>query len=117
MGMGRATRKENMSDKAWKQFERRVARFFGSERNPLSGQNSKHTGSDTLHDTLFIECKQRQRIALVGLWDEARDQARREDKLPVVAVSVKHRPGFWLLVHSDDLLAVANQRENERKKA
>ena len=100
-----------MPDKSWKAFERRVARFFGcQDRNPLSGTNSKHTASDTLHEELFIECKQRERYAAVRLWEESKKLALREGKIPVVAVSEKGRPGFWLLVHSSDLTAIANQR-------
>lgn len=100
---------KHMPDKSWKRFERRVASFFGCQRNSLSGQNSKAgTGSDTLHKHLYIEAKQRKRIALVNLWDECRDAANAEGgKIPVVAVSVKRRPGFWLLIHSDDLGFVA----------
>ncbi|HTT74243.1 MAG TPA: hypothetical protein VMG99_08925 [Thermoplasmata archaeon] len=46
-----------MSEPAWKKVERRIAEFFGTERNPLSGGNSKHSRSDSLHLTLFIETK------------------------------------------------------------
>lgn len=43
--------------KTWKTVELRIAKDFGTDRTPLSGINSKHTGSDTLHDKLFIEVK------------------------------------------------------------
>ena len=100
-----------MSDKAWKAFERRVASWFGAAgRTPLSGGNSKHTRSDTLHDTLFIEAKQRKRHTAVALWDDTAKLAKKEGKLPVVCLAEKNRPGFWVLVHSSDLTAVANQR-------
>lgn len=100
-----------MTDVAWKAIERRVAAFFGaSGRTPLSGGNSGHTRSDTLSDALFIEVKQRKRHAAVKLWDEVKALAKKENKIPVVALSVKNRPGFWVMVHSSDLLAVANQR-------
>jgi len=91
-----------MADKSWKAFERRVARFFKTERNSLSGSNSKLTASDTLHPELFIECKQRQRFAAVRLWDKTKQHADKENKTPVVCLSEKNRPGFWLLIHSDD---------------
>jgi len=109
-----------MADKAWKQFERRVARFFGcNDRTPLSGRNSKHTASDTLHEILFIECKQRKKYAIIRLWDECKELIKTnssdKDKIPVVAVSEKGRKGFWILVHSSDLTAVANQRIKARK--
>lgn len=92
-----------MADKTWKALERRVARFFGAERNALSGGNSKITRSDTLHPDLFIECKQRKRFAAVSLWDDTKRLASQENKTPVVCLSEKGRPGFWILVHSDDL--------------
>ena len=43
-----------MSDKAWKQRERKVADFFGGQRTPLSGGNGKITRADVIHDKLFI---------------------------------------------------------------
>ena len=96
-----------MSDKSWKAFERRVAAYFATQRNALSGGNSKLTRSDSLHPVLFIECKQRQRHSAVALWDATRELADREAKIPVVALSEKHRPGFWLVLHSDDLARLA----------
>ena len=92
-----------MADKTWKAFERRVARFFGTERNALSGGKSKLTRSDSLHPKLFVEAKQRKRFAVVRLWDATKRLADREQKTPVVCLSEKGRPGFWILVHSDDL--------------
>lgn len=91
-------------DKSWKSFERRVARFFNTERNALSGGNSKLTRSDTLHPDLFIECKQRKRFAAIRLWDQTKLLAAKENKTPVICLSEKNRPGFWILVHSDDLV-------------
>ena len=115
--------------KAWKKFEASVAAFFGvpkrynetgrcvsSGRTPLSGGNSAHTRSDTLHKRLYVECKWSQRIANIRLWDDTKEKAKREKKIPVVALTEKYRPGFWLLVHSDDFLSVAKEIENEGDK-
>ena len=99
-----------MADKTWKAFERRVARWFGAERNPLSGGNGKHTRSDSLHPTLFIETKHRKEWAILNLWFKARKMAKLEHKIPLVAIGLKHHAGTWFLIHSEDLLAVANQR-------
>lgn len=42
----------------WKTYERKVAKFFNTNRTPLSGINSRHdTHSDTLHPKLYIEVK------------------------------------------------------------
>lgn len=94
----------------WKEVERRVAGFFGARRNPLSGGNSGHTRSDSLHGALFIETKYRKRWEVLGIWRFARDCARQENKIPLVCLAEKGKPGFWILVHSNDLTAVANQR-------
>ncbi len=40
-----------------KTYERKVAKFFGTHRTPLSGGASRHTRSDTLHAKLYIEAK------------------------------------------------------------
>ena len=90
-----------MSDKAWKDFERRVAAYFGGVRCPVLGTDTK---ADVNHDTLFIECKQRQKHAVVTLWDTVKTRAEKEGKTPVVCLSEKNRPGFWIMVHSDDLV-------------
>lgn len=93
----------------WKGGERRVAGFFGTVRTPLSGINGGITASDTLHEALFIEVKMRAKHAAVTLWDDTKAKATKEGKVPVVALQEKGRPGFWVLVHSDDLRYVAGE--------
>lgn len=61
-----------MADKAWKAFERRVSAFFGGVRCPVLGTDTK---ADVNHDTLFIECKQRQKHSVVSLWDATKIRA------------------------------------------
>ena len=99
--------------KTWKTIESRIARFFGSERTPLSGGNSKHTRSDSLHPRIFVEAKYRQKHSAVTLWRETAALAKKESKIPVVALSEKGKSGFWLLVHSDDLSSVAELQAKE----
>jgi len=100
----------------WKAFERTVARWFGARgRTPLSGGNSMHTRSDTLHDTLFIECKLRQRFSVYETWAQAKKLGKLEDKIPVVCLKQKGTQGFLVLVHCDDLQAVSNVRHLFRK--
>lgn len=96
-----------MADKWWKQVERRVADLFGTTRTPLSGGNGKQTRSDTLHPDLFVETKARATHAVVSLWRQTKELARKERKTPVVVLVEKNKPGMWLLVHSDDFSAVA----------
>lgn len=89
--------------KTWKSAERRGARFFGSERNPLSGSNSKHTASDSLHTALYIEQKYRQKSAVWTLWDDTKWKADRENKTPILVLHEKSRPGFIIGVHCNDM--------------
>lgn len=103
-----------MADKRWKVAERRVAAFFGSERTPLSGGTSKMTRSDTLHPDLFVEVKSRVKHTTVTLWDDTKKKALKEGKVPVVVLVEKSRPGFWVMVHSDDLKRVAEEVSSEK---
>ncbi len=98
-----------MADKAWKARERSIAEAFKTERTPLSGGNGKQTRSDTLHPRLFIESKLRVRHTAVSLWDDTAELAKKEKKIPVVALCEKGRPGFFILVHSSDLVQVASE--------
>jgi hypothetical protein len=92
-----------VSEPSWKVGERDVADFFGTNRTPLSGGSSRHTRSDTLHPTLFVEVKYRKKHAVIGLWDETAKLAAKEKKTPVVCLKERGRPGFWILVRSTDL--------------
>jgi hypothetical protein len=92
-----------MPDKTWKAFERRVAKFFKGRRNPLSGGNAGHTRADVIHDSLYIECKCREKFAVISLWNETKELATLEHKTPVVCLHENGRKGFFVLVHSDDL--------------
>ncbi len=86
-----------MVDKLWKAVERKVAKLFGSERSPCSGSPGKVTASDTLHKELFIEVKHRAQNA-VGTWyKKAREQGRKEGKIPVVVLHIKSTQ-LWLVV-------------------
>lgn len=99
-----------MISKTWKSIERKVASYFGSKRTPLSGGNSGHSRSDSLHPTLFIETKYRAVHSAVTLWRKTAILAAKEKKMPVVALAEKGSRGFWLVIHSEDLHAVTNQR-------
>ena len=93
----------------WKRRERRAARLFGAERQPLSGSGGRadRTRSDSTHDRLFVECKMRAASAVRSLWERTRDRARGERKIPVLVLFAKGKPGGLIVVHQDDLAAVA----------
>jgi hypothetical protein len=61
------------------------------------------------HPTLFIEAKVRAASATWTLWTKTRDLAIREGKVPVLMLCTKRRPGALVVVHQDDLAAVATE--------
>ena len=104
-----------MTDHAWKQRERKNARWFGHEREPGSGAHATEandrTESDSQHPRLFIETKLGKRqLGTVNVYRKAREQAKDEGKVPLVMLSVAHMKGALILLHQDDLLAVAEER-------
>jgi len=82
-----------MPDKAWKAFERRIAKSLGTHRTPLSGIGSRHTRSDTLHPHLYVECKDTAKSATCKLFRQTRIRAGAENKTPVVALHWKWHTG------------------------
>lgn len=98
---------DNMSDKTWKAFERRVAKILGTVRTPLSGGNSRHTRSDTLHEDLYVEVKYSGIIAHTGgkqitikreVLMEALHNAALEGKAPMVVFGFKQQTDIWAIV-------------------
>lgn len=74
----------------WKLFERNVAKDFGTDRTPGSGGiRTLSTGSDTLHDYLYIECKLRDKLSILSLYLEVESKARLEGKIPFLALKQK----------------------------
>ena len=69
-----------MADKTWKARERQVAKYFNTNRTPLSGGSSRHTRSDSLHNELFVECKLRKKHTAISLWDETNEMAKKNLK-------------------------------------
>src|SRR5207249_2787160 len=59
------------------------------------------------HERLYLETKLRAHHAAVALLDEVKALARREGRVPVVALAVKGRRGVVLVLDAEDLPAVA----------
>ena len=106
-----------MPDKTWKAVERRVAAYFGTLRNRLSGGSNRKdtTRSDSKHEFLFIETKHRQKHTTWTLWRETKELAKKEDKTPVVCLAEKGKKGFLVVCHSSDLPVVAACRERAKR--
>ena len=83
-----------MPPKTWKVVERRIARYLGTERTPLSGGNGRQTRSDTLHPRLYVEAKfgsacPRSWRAIAKLCCDTQLKAHPEHKFPVVILARK----------------------------
>lgn len=90
----------------WKAMERKVAAKFGSKRTPLSGSNGGVTASDSLHPVLFLEAKLRAKHAAWELWQDTAAKAKKENKVPVVALKQKGGRGELYVIHGDHLREV-----------
>jgi hypothetical protein len=104
---------------SWKRRERNAAGLFGAQRQVLSGScgRGERSRSDTTHERLFIESKLRASSSVRSLWEKTRKQARREHKIPVVILFAKGKPGALIVVHQDDLAAVASELAKDRQAA
>lgn len=112
--MAKRKRKKGVPSHTWKHVEREVADFFGSQRTPLSGSNSRHkTNSDTLSAHLYIETKYRQHHAAVQLYLEELPKARAEDKPLIVALKQRYQglrdgdPPFLILIDPRELRKIS----------
>ena len=92
---------------AWKKRETECARFWGTERTPLSGRNSRHgTHADTLHRSAYIELKHgaacpRTWAGIRNLFLDVEAKAAAEAKFPVLVLhpknynaAVEHWPAY-----------------------
>lgn len=95
----------------WKAVERKVAKAFGTTRNPLSGINGKHTASDTLHPRYFIEVKHgagvpRSWRAKEKLLGKIRDEAAKESKIGMLVCHAKGSSDSIVYISGSDFLRI-----------
>lgn len=103
-----------MSDARFKRAERRVAGMLGTRRTPLSGGNSRHTRSDTLHPDLYVEVKLAKNPPL---WDEMlglRRRAARQDRRPLIVLTHPDRSLRMAIVDLEDLVEYELVHESGR---
>ena len=103
-----------MSDKGWKQFERRVCRDHGVERKPVSGrQTDKHGADNEDHPMFVIQCKLDRRLPK-WLEEAVRGAAAKGRATDKVGITVAKQPnhhdkhalvileyGDWVDLHGD----------------
>lgn len=77
-------------DKAWKAYERWVAKLFGTTRNPLSGKNAggDRTG-DIIHKDFNVECKNHKSMTIVDWMKKCKNES---SKIPLLFCHKKNTP-------------------------
>ena len=78
------------SRRTWKIREGKIAKDFGTKRNPLSGSMSGHPSSDSLSETFYLESKLRANPPGWNLFLDTREKAKLEKKIPIVVLSKKY---------------------------
>lgn len=98
-----------MNRSTWKKGESRIAGYFGTTRTPLSGMNSRHTASDSLHERLFIEVKHRSKMPFAKLWHEVMDGAKLEGKTPLIVLIEKGSKNPMVMCSIHDIKKIASE--------
>ena len=106
-----------MTDKStWKKRESKIAKDFGTQRNPLSGSMSGHSSSDSLSETFYLESKLRVSPPGWALFQDTKEKAKLEKKIPIVVLSKKYHKEKIAMVNYDfllDLIKKAKYLEDE----
>ena len=104
-----------MASKTWKSVERRIARFFGAERNPCSGSFTNISQSDSTHKVLYIETKHFSKAFIFTLFKQTVERAALENKTPIVCMHEKGTQDYLIVMRSKDIKLVAGQIKEEEE--
>lgn len=55
---------------------------------------------------------EKNKHSVISLWDKTNEMAKAENKTTVLALCQKHRKGFWIVCHEDDLQDIINVKNN-----
>ncbi|KKK56874.1 hypothetical protein LCGC14_3060130, partial [marine sediment metagenome] len=106
-----------MNRNTWKSGERRIAELFGTRRTPLSGGNSGHTRSDTLHKELFIEVKHSKKHPKEVLVNKTFKEAKNEAKIPLLVFLKLNFSEPLILCKLKDIKKISQKMMSEGRKA
>jgi len=71
--------------------------------------------NDCKHPYLHVQCKHSKKNAMITEWYKAKEKTKTSGKIPVLALGLENKPGFWVLVKESDLLAVAEIRKRVKE--
>jgi len=63
-----------------------------------------------INPNLLIKKEEKKKHSVISLWDATNKLAKEENKTTVLALCQKHRKGFWIVCHEDDLEKVIKER-------
>jgi uncharacterized protein YabN with tetrapyrrole methylase and pyrophosphatase domain len=63
------------------------------------------------HPKIKIQKVEKNKHSVISLWDKTNEMAKAENKTTVLALCQKHRKGFWIVCHEDDLEKVIKARK------
>ena len=66
----------------------------------------------TVNSNTLVQNIEKKKHAVISLWDDTKVLADAENKTPVIALCQKHRKGFWIVCHEDDLQKIIDAKNN-----
>ena len=63
-----------------------------------------------INPNLLIKKEEKKKHSVISLWDATKKLADAENKTTVLALCQKHRKGFWIVCHEDDLEKVIKEK-------
>ena len=62
-----------------------------------------------INNQIKIQRVEKTKHSVISLWDKTNEMAKAECKTTVLALCQKHRKGFWIVCHEDDLEKVKKE--------
>ena len=64
-----------------------------------------------INNQIKIQRVEKTKHSVISLWDKTNEMAKAENKTTVLALCQKHRKGFWIVCHEDDLEKVIKAKK------
>ena len=64
-----------------------------------------------INNQIKIQRVEKTKHSVISLWDKTNEMAKAECKTTVLALCQKHRKGFWIVCHEDDLEKVIKAKK------
>jgi|TARA_R100001163_G_scaffold65319_1_gene62100 hypothetical protein len=64
------------------------------------------------HPKIKLQRIEKNKHSVISLWDKTNEMAKAENKTTVLALCQKHRKGFWIVCHEDDLQDIIDAKNN-----